>query len=376
MVTVALVSTGHTALDHRLFDKEGRALARAGFHVRIVAAHPLPETREGIDLVPLPRGRTRLERFLRSPWRALRELRRHPAGIVHLHDLELLQICPVLKALGQPVVIYEAHEDFANLLRRRTWIPALLRPIVGVAAAGAEAVLARAADAVVAPTRGLADRFANETRLAAYNLPTRDFLERAEQGARPASERPYDIIHLGVLSQARLEFLGTTLELLLARRPRTSVRVVGVTPAQAAHLTARLGPALDVHGPVPYDMVPALVRDCRVGINVHPVVHLHLQVAVPVKVLEYMACGCGVVSSWLPELDALLGETARDMTVLQGVGPERYAEALAEWLDDPVRLDMCSARLRAAVEDRYLWESQASKLLDLYDRLLTAKGLK
>jgi glycosyltransferase involved in cell wall biosynthesis len=375
VVTVVLVSTGHTALDHRLFDKEGRALARAGFHVRIVAAHPQRETREGIELIPLPRGRTRLERFLGAPWRALRELRQHRAGIVHLHDLELLQICPVLKALGQPVVIYEAHEDFANLLRRRNWIPVLLRPIVGIAAACAEAVLARAADAVVAPTRGLADRFTNGARLAVYNLPTRDFLDRAGQGACPPSGRLCDVIHLGVLSQARLEFLGKTLELLLARRPRTSVRVVGVTPPQAAYLTARLGSALDVHGPVPYDRVPALVRECRVGINVHPVIHPHLQVAVPVKVLEYMASGCAVVSSWLPELDTLLGETMRDMTVLQGVGPERYAEAVADWLDDPVRLDTCAARLRAAVRDHYLWESQGAKLLDLYNRLLTAKGL-
>jgi hypothetical protein len=369
------VSTGHTALDHRLFDKEGRALAHAGFHVRIVAKHPRPETRDGIELVPLPGGRTRLERFLGAPWRALRALQRHRAGIVHLHDLELLQICPVLKMLGQPIVIYEAHEDFGNLLRRRDWIPTFLRPVAGVAAATAEAVLARTADAVVAPTRGLVDRFTNGTRLAAYNLPTRDFLDRAGQGARPASERLYDVIHLGVLSQTRLEFLGKTLELLLARRPRTSVRVVGVTAPQAAYLTARLGSALDVHGPVPYDAVPSLVRDCRVGINVHPVVYPHLRVAVPVKVLEYMACGCAVVSSWLPELDALLGETTRDLTMLRSVGPERYAQAVAEWLDDPVRLDTCAGRLRAAVRDRYLWESQGAKLVDLYDRLLRAKGL-
>jgi glycosyltransferase involved in cell wall biosynthesis len=117
------------------------------------------------------------------------------------------------------------------------------------------------------------------------------------------------------------------------------------------------------------------VQECRVGVNVHPILYPHLRVAVPVKVFEYMAAGCGVVTSWLPELHGLLtAETKEQISTLRDADPAEYAEAIAAWLDDPERLDAASEHLKAAARDVYSWDSQSPKLIGLYEDLLGARA--
>jgi glycosyltransferase involved in cell wall biosynthesis len=175
-----------------------------------------------------------------------------------------------------------------------------------------------------------------------------------------------------------MEFLAAVLDRLLERRPGARFRIVGPLPRQVEWLRSRFaGTNADIRGKVPYDEVAGLVRECRMGVNVHPVLYPHLKVAVPVKVLEYMACGCGVVTSWLPELDTLLAdETKADMTILRDAGPAPYGDALADWMADSERLDAAGARLRTAACERYAWEAQAGKLPAFYRKLLAERAKK
>lgn len=371
-LTVNVLSTGHVATDHRLFDKEGRSLADAGVAVRIFADHPARERCNGVELVPIDRGSGRMTRFLVAPWRAFRAARKHPAPIVHIHDAELLQICPLLKLCGQPIIVYDVHEDFGNLMLRRDWIPKPIRMMARGMLIAAEHVLAASVDGIVSVTQSLADKFSRHPRLALYNLPSRAFIARAGEAAAPPSQRPIDVMHLGVLTNERMEFLAAALDGLLQLRPAASFRIVGPLPHQVEWLRSRFAEAnADIRGKVPYDEVPGMVRACKMGVNVHPILYPHLKVAVPVKVLEYMACGCGVVTSWLPELDALLAdETKADLTILRDTGPEAYGNALADWISDADRLDEASARLMVAARERYSWESQAAKLPAFYRMLL------
>lgn len=373
-ITVNLVSTGHDALDHRVFDKEARTLAGAGVRVRVIARHPRPERREGVEIVPLEPARGRAGRFLASPWRALAAVRRQPADVVWLHDLELLAISPLLRLAGRPAVVYDVHEDFANLMRRREWIPPPLRGPVATVLRALERGLACSVDAVVSVTEGLAGELPHRRRLALYNLPSRAFLEAAA-GAEPPSRRPVDVVHLGTLSEERLAFLARVLAELGELRGTASARVVGVRPDQAKRLARLLPDAVDarVEGALPYERVPALLASCRVGVDVHPLLHPHLRHALPVKVVEYMAAGCGVVSSALPELERVLPPEARaQLTLLRSAEPREYARALAAWLDDPARLDAAGASLREAA-GRLSWESQGERMLALVTELATGR---
>jgi glycosyltransferase involved in cell wall biosynthesis len=373
---VTFASTGHEAMDHRLFDKEACTLAAAGVRVSVVGRHPRRETVRGVELVPLPPARSRFARFLVAPWQAFRILRRRRDEIVWVHDAELLVICPLLKLLGQRAIVYDVHEDFANLMLRREWIPRALRPLVRRLLRGLERALVHSTDAVVSVTQGLVDEFPHARRVALYNLPSQTFTSAAAD-APPASQRTLDVVHLGTLSPERLEFLADVLARLAALRGSVHVRLIGLRPGQRDWLQSRLPAAVEARldGPLPYVDVPAALAECRLGLDVHPVLYPHLRYALPVKVVEYMSAGCGVVSSYLPELDRLLPpELHGRLTLLRSTDPADYALSLAAWLDDPAALDEAAAALRQAAAKDLNWESQAPKLLRLYASLANGGG--
>ena len=116
-----------------------------------------------------------------------------------------------------------------------------------------------------------------------------------------------------------------------------------------------------------------MLVDAKVGIDVHPHLGAHLKVAVPVKVCEYMAAGCAVVTSSMPVLDALLRNNHAPLhaiTILQSAVASEYADALLEHL---ARIDTGAdpgQRLREFAASTLTWEAQAKNIASLYLRLL------
>lgn len=364
---IVLVSSGHTALDQRVFYKEAVSLAGAFPRVRVVAAHGRDETCEGVHITALPVMRFRMARFLAQPIRCFRAARGAGARVIILHDAELVFWAPLVRALTGWKLIYDVHEDFPQLLRRRRWIPGPLRDAVGWGVDWLEQRASRACVAVTGATQTLVEHFPHEQRAALYNLPVRAFVDEARAMARPHEAREYDVVHVGTLSEARLDFLCAVLDAMLDHRPSATALVVGVRPEQHELLTARYPDArVHVLEKVEYARIAAYLGNARVGLNIHPVLHPHLACAVPVKVFEYLAAGCPVVTSHLPELARLLGDAGDDVvTTLRSDDPAAYAAALEGLLADPARSARRGAAAMRLVRERWNWESEAEKLIAL-----------
>jgi glycosyltransferase involved in cell wall biosynthesis len=359
---IVLVSSGHPALDHRIFDKEARTLAQH-FPVRVVAWHPQDETRQGVQITALGPYRSRLDRFVRRPLTCYLAARGPGPRVVILHDAELLVWAPLARAMGWRV-IYDAHEDFTQLMLRRTWIPGVLRSFVGRMGV-VEKQLSSSCAGVLGATEALVENFDHPHRLALHNLPTREFLATAGASSLPMAEREFDVVHLGTLSEERLDFLIAVLRELLAVRPESTALVLGLTRPQALRVRGEFsGASVTGIGKVPYGRIPRFLGTCRIGLDVHPILYPHLRVAVPVKVFEYMANGAAVVTSYLPELHRLLGpEGARQVVTVTEPRPAAYAAELARLLGDPALLDATQAALLELVHERWNWSAEGERLV-------------
>lgn len=374
---IVLLSSGHLALDHRVFDKEAVTLARYFPHVRVVAAHPADEVRNGVQITALPPVGSRLNRFLIRPLQCFHKAWGPGDRVLILHDAELLVWAPLVRLLTGWRIIYDVHEDFAQLLLRRTWIPASLRRGIGQVIGSLERLLSRRCDGILGATAVLADHFTPQRRQALYNLPSEEFIAVAACQARRLEERTYDVVHLGTLSEERLDFLCALLQELFQRMPTARALVVGVTSAQEALLRRRFAlERVTVIGTVGYDRIATLLGDCRIGLDVHPILYPHLRCAVPVKVFEYMAAGCNVVTSYLPELQRLLADEGEEhvMTV--------YTHAVASFVDEMTRLlqDIPAMTrhqdaLMRQVRAQWNWEHEAEKLIRFLSQLHPQKEM-
>ncbi len=361
------ILTLHAADDARVFGRQARSLGRVSERVRLVAPGTEAAVRDGVELVGVPAPVGRLERFVVTPWRILRAGRRGGADVVYLHDASMLFLLPLLRIAGRRCV-YDAHEDYGNMVRHRDWIPGPFRGLAGRGADLYERGLARLAGGVATATGPLRDKFPHAHAVTVYNLPTDDVLERGAAQQTPARDREFDLVHLGTFNLRRREFFAGVLRRLIERRPALRVLIIGARGDQAAWWRRRFTPRnVELRGWVSHDQVPALLGRCRVGVSVHPWLTPHLALAVPVKIFEYMACGCAVVSSRMPELERLLQPEDRDrITVVDGAEEADWIDAIDGWLADPGRIDRQAGALRQVLPERYSWRSEEQKLLRFF----------
>jgi glycosyltransferase involved in cell wall biosynthesis len=258
---------------------------------------------------------------------------------------------------------------------RRTWIPGVLRSLVGRMGV-VERQLSASCDGVLGATEALVENFDHPHRLALHNLPTREFLAAARATSLPMAEREFDVVHLGTLSEERLDFLIAVLRELLAVRPESTALVLGLTRAQARRVRAEFSAAsVTGIGKVPYARIPRFLGSCRIGLDVHPILYPHLRVAVPVKVFEYMANGEAVVTSYLPELHRLLGpEGARHVVTVTEPRAAAYAAELARLLRDPALLDSTQAALLKLVGERWNWSAEEAGLVSFVSAVANGKA--
>jgi glycosyltransferase involved in cell wall biosynthesis len=361
------ILTLHRPDDARVFARQARSLLEVSDTVRLIAPAGESGLRDGVEVIGVGRSRRRFQNFFVTPWRLLATHVRRPAEMAYLHDAPLLYLAPLLRALGTTVV-YDVHEDYANMLRHREWVPRLLRPFLGSFVGVYEHAMARFVSGIVAATAPLLDDFPHRVKAAVYNLPTGDLVALGGRQTTPLSQREFDLVHLGSLSDVRMAFLGDVLERVFAERPETRVMMVGLWPHQVRWFRERWSEEqVTIHERLPHAEVPDELGRCRIGLDVHPWLLPHLALAVPVKNFEYMACGCALLSSHLPEFERLLeAEDLAAVEIVHGDDPSTYARQALALLARPDELARRSARLREQLPKRYTWEHERQKLLDLF----------
>lgn len=379
------MTTGHKARDHRIYDKEARSVAGMGAEVVITGPHPDAETDENsIRIIKSPDPKNLFRRFLFQPWiTELLSLSVKP-DIVHLHDLELLQIVPLLRVMmPKAKIVYDVHEDFSGIIAIRGYIPRVMKPSVRLAVNVFEKSFVRMVNGVVAVTDPLAARFHHSRKIAVYNFPSAQFYRHAGEKSMPAGRRKWDLVHLGTLSKPRARFLAEIIALLNEKKPGIMICVAGLHPEIHDFLASLVPRCCTLLGKIPYEDVPSLLGSARIGLDIHPFETVNLKVAVPVKIFEYMACGAAVITSTMPVLDELIsraGAGAASITCIKAGTPDTFADAIVATLRRMEEGDDPGSRLQAMAQKHYVWEKEASKLarfyLDLLDRPSSLKRME
>lgn len=367
------LSSAHSLLDNRIVEKECRSLAEAGFAVTCVglprgpSAGPLTLP-DGLELIELPRPAGRLARAVAGGRRCLAiALARRP-DIVHFHDPELVPWMLVLAAGGRRVV-FDVHEDYATAVERSAWIPRPLKPAVAAAWRGIEAVCRRAFTIVIAE-RYYAARFPGATPV--LNYPRTDQFAALLDGARPPPPAHPRLLYTGDVTLARGAELCAR---LVAAMPEAEVRLVGRTdPALAQRLATIAGGdgRLTIEGIgawLPFARIVDAYREpWTAGLAVMPD-SPHYRDKELTKFFEYMAAGLPVIASDFPVWRELFSSTGAGLCV-DPADPDALVAAVRALHADPARARAMGEAGRRAVRERFNWEGEARRLVDLYERLI------
>ena len=367
---IAHMTSLHARDDIRIFMKECRSLMDgAAGHVHLIVMDGLGDAEADnvtiLDCGFAPVGR--LRRALAGNWRMFRAARRGAFDVLHFHDPELMLAAFALR-LCRHKVIYDVHEDLPRQLQSKDWIPQVLRrPVAGIVGT-VEWIAARLFNRVVAATPTIASRFPEHSTVTVQNFPI--LSELVTPLARPHIDRPLAFAYIGGITRLRgaKEMLGALN--LLAETHKVSLRVAGqFEPVTLQGELSQLPGWSRVNylGWVGRKEVAALLSEVRAGLVVlHPLPNY--VDAQPIKMFEYMAAGLPVIASDFPLWRQIVDGAGCGLLV-DPLRLESIAEAMEWILDHPDEAEEMGRRGRVAIEQKYNWECESRKLLELYGEL-------
>ena len=370
-IGVVHITTVHAPFDTRIFYKECRALAEAGYRVTLIARHSADEERDGVRIRALPIGGGRLSRMLRLPWRAWRKAKQEESAVFHIHDPELIPLGVVLR-IGGHSVVYDAHEDLPVQIANKRWLPRPFRLVAVLAARAFLPMALRFFDRVVVATPPIGRQFPRLNTVLVQNFP---LLSEFDPVIRtPYADRPRNLAYVGAITDIRggremlslIERLGERMgaRLLLGGPFQDRVFEAEARGSAGAEATEFRG-RLDRAG------VVEMFSESRVGLVVLQPVPNYVE-SQPTKMYEYMAAGLPVIASNFPLWDQIIASAGAGFTVDPG-DANQLEEAAAWLLEHTEEAEAMGRRGRVACEARYNWGAEAGKLIAMYDEL-TGRG--
>ena len=372
---ICILSSVHPCFDVRIFQKQARSLAEAGYEVTLAAIADFEDrVVDGIRVLGLPQPRSRLLRPA-NWWRILRIALRERADIYHFHDPELLLAAWLVKLLTGRPIIYDVHENYPQDILTKEWIPGPLRRLISALFRVFENTAVRGMDGVVVVNTHLEERFegrARVVRVANYSRLDNHVKGKPGTSRGEPAARPY-FVYGGRVADDRglheclraLESLGEVgAEILCAGRIGHVAN--GELKALLEHSqTARPFKYL---GLLPYEAIPPLFEGGLAGLLCFLPTPNNV-LGTPNKLFEYMSAGIPVIASDFPFIREVVLEADCGLLVRPD-DVEQIAAAMARLLHGPQEAARMGQNGLRAAREKYTWQAEENKLLSLYETLL------
>lgn len=375
-----VVLSVHPYDDGRVFFKEIRSTLAAGYSVDLVSAKaPGAEPFDfyGAKVIPVRGSYGRLGLPL-SWWPLFRAAVATEADLYHIHDPDLLLVAWMLKVWTGRPVIHDIHEGNAQGFLVKAYLPRPLRWIAFCVMWMWETVFSRLIGNVVVVEPNNERRFLG---LGCRTCRVENFAMREQFPDEPGDpmDRPPSVLFVGTLSKERGCLMIPEIADHL-RRFRPGADIIVTDRWFDEDVRKRMGERIaeleveDVVRFVPnvtLDKLPEYFREARLGLSLVEVTPVSLFQNFT-KLFEYMAGGLPIVANDHPNKRPYF-EIA-DAGVLVPYDAEAIAMAIAELMDDPVRLRAYAANGREGFLRHFNWEAAADSMMRFYAGLLDRKG--
>ena len=368
---VAHLTTVHTRFDNRIFYKECKSLAMAGYEVVLIATHGLEEAEEVIDGVKLrmvPKPKSRLTRMTRTAWQVITIALAEKPTIFHIHDPELLPWVQFLRLLNK-VVVYDMHENVPKQLLTKPWIPRAIRPLLSFLFKNFERLFLTGIPVVYAEESYPRDYQWVDKSVVVLNMPLTEQLLKLKE---PKYSRP-TVGYIGGVVLIRGSVV--TLEALCClQNDGLMVDWECIGPIEGDHekklreLIQKFNLKVKLRGYVDSISGCRIISRCHIGLAVlHPIPN-YLG-SYPTKMFEYMALGIPVVVSNFPLYKQVV-DTYRCGLCVDPVDPQDIAKAIRWLMEHPGEAEAMGERGRSAVLETFNWKNESRKLTAFYQSLI------
>jgi glycosyltransferase involved in cell wall biosynthesis len=367
MKRVCHITTVHPARDTRIFYKECKSLAKAGYDVRLIAINGDSFIEDGVEVIGVPcKYSGRIMRFFKASRAAYRKALEIEADIYHFHDPEFLPWAVRLIKKGKKVV-YDVHEDLPRQMLSKYWIFKPIRRFLSWIAGRFENDYAGKMNAIITVTDHIAGRF-SAFHPEVHQVRNYPILFSTEHGTGPVVERN-DVFYMGSLTPERgITTLVNAMELVKNNIRLNLAGVFGHTQYRSKVTNMKGWNRVNELGFADRVMVADLMKRSFAGlVTLHPIPNY--RDALPVKMFEYMAAGLPVIASDFPLWREII-ESNHCGICVDPLNPEETAAAIDRLHNDREMAHTMGENGKQAVMEKYNWSTEERTLVGIYNRML------
>jgi len=365
-VKICILTSAHPPFDPRIFHKEAITLVKAGYNVVLIAQHSQEETVDGVRIVPLPTPKNRFERMTKVVWRLFRLALKEKAPIYHFHDPELMPVGIGLKLLGKKV-IYDVHEDYEQKILSKSWIKDKFRKPISFFVGSIEKISSMFFDHIITADSHTKMKFNKNKVDVVANFAPLSFVDGVETDEKKGA---FKVIYVGGISEYRGAIkIVETIEYL--KHEDIEFHLLGEVDVPSLIDLFNSTPRIKYHGVVPWEEVSKYLVNADVGlILLQPVpAYLYCSGENIIKLFEYMSVGLPIIISNFPKLENMISEIGCGISV-NPTDPKAIADSIEFLYSNPDSRKQMGENGKKALMEKYNWEAEQGKLLDIYEKIL------
>lgn len=385
-IKVCHLTSVHRVFDIRVFYKECKSLAKAGYEVVLIARHNKSEIIAGIHIIPFTVFKNRLVRVIFAPLRMFVLALKQKANVYHFHDPELMVTGLLLRLFTRAKVIYDIHEDYKTSIRQKyylsRWISAVAANFFGFFESAASGffklVLAEKYYEKRFP-KGIhvlnypiieADRWKDSTFENDSALSQSGYHRPLPVGSTPGN---HHLLYTGTMSEDRGALLYAE---MLNYLKDIDIFTVGFCrkslAQQVREIAGREQARFHLEGEEEF-VHPARIQyyyqkgKWLAGLAVFPPTSHYMNKELT-KFFEYMLAGIPVICSDFPVWRELMEDTNAGLLV-DPFDRKAITNAVEYLKTHPGEAAQMGENGKRAVLERYNWNNEGKKLLDLYEQV-------
>jgi glycosyltransferase involved in cell wall biosynthesis len=377
---VCFLSAKHPPLDKRVFDKEATSLAQHGFEVVHLAPHTgaAEWVQRQVRLVTYAPPRRTFDRLLQLP-RLYRLAARVNADCYHCNEVDSWLVGVLLKLMRGKKVVFDVHEHYPSMFAE-SLSSAWLQPWADWMMRLGFRLLTLFTDRLVFAKKFISEDFAgsepkhvlveNFVPLAYKDVQQQDG-SRLQKGDAKGGVRA---IYLGSMERQRgcLELLDAVAR---ARSQDLCIEIVGTfvddSRADFERRVVELGLAerVSIEDWLPFDQAYQKVLGADIGLILFLPGQKNHNLALPHKMFDYMLAGLPIIAPNFAQEVVQIIKEADCGILIDPLNPDEIAQALDRLAIDPKERQRLGRNGRYAVLEKYNWEAEFQKLLEMYTTL-------
>lgn len=353
-IRICHVSSAHPHNDTRVFFRECKSIAQAGYNVSLIIEGE-SEVCDGVNIIGLgEQPRSRLKRMVLFARKAYYCARRLDADIYHFHDPEMMPYALKLKKKGK-IIIMDCHEDIASAILDKTWIPGALRKIISRIYGKYEKNVLKEFDGVIVVTKHIFNLFKDIAKqiVIVNNYPD---LNDIEYHDRPFEQRDKIIGYAGNMSV----LYGKEVLYSAMKSVDAKLILAGKQKQEQTENIKYIG-CLNRRG------VNELYGRSRLGVVLYQPAANNNE-SQPAKLFEYMAAGLPVVVSDFPLWREIVEKNECGLCVNpKDVG--EISEKISYLIENPRIAQKMGENGYNAVSTMMNWKNESQKIFKMYECL-------